>query len=147
VAILTYFYDSIIGLFTGKKATEAMPTGTYTTIIEYGGIAVVIGTLLCCCSSIGIYIAYTYLTYSAPAPPKAAGPQPKGKASKRVKSSRLGGTNDNEGVSMSNLLSAADIEDRLHEIKSSSASSSDEEPAMSMPPKSQAISQRNNMAY
>ena len=136
-----------MGLFTGHQPKESMPTGTYTTIVEYGGIAVVIGVIMCCCLSVGVYGIYTFVTYAEPsAPAKAsAGPQPKGKSSKRVKSSRLGG--DNEGVSMSNLLTASDIEDRLNEIKSSSASSSDEEPAMSMPPKSQAINHRNNMEY
>jgi len=129
--IFKYVFDTVTGLFTGKKPQESMPSGTYTTIIEYGGIAVVIGTLMCCCASVGIYIAYSYLTMGTNAPPpQAAGPQRKGKASKKVKASRLGGDEEG-GVSMSNLLTAADIQDRIDEIKcnnSSANTSSDEEP-------------------
>ena len=71
-----------------------MPSGTYTTVIEYGGIAVVLGTMMCCAGSVMIYLLYTYFTMAA-SPAQAAGPQlKKKKAAKKVKSSRLGPTED-----------------------------------------------------
>lgn len=103
-----------------------------TSLVEIGVGVVAVLISMCCCCSVAVYLGLSYLQ----APKKqAAGP--------RVKSSRSKASDEN-GVSLSKLLSAADIEDRLAAVRGQSSFSEDEEPVQKT---TEVVSSRNAMNY
>lgn len=100
------------------------------------GIAISVSITGCCCLIILVFCAFNFMDKSRPSLPSAP---PMRAAGPRVKSSRR--AVEEEGVSMSNLLSAEDIEDHMIEIRSPDLSS-DEEPQTKKQTK---ISVKNNI--
>lgn len=68
--------------------------------------------LMLCCCSVAVYIGFSYLT-NAPKRKEAAAPRKVKSSRPKVGSSRRNDFENDDGVCMSNLLSASDIEDRL----------------------------------
>lgn len=127
------FFDNILSAVENvlgiKKTTDSSAAqggssslmSKLPTYLEYGGIIIMVLVAGCCCCSVGIYVAVAYFTSKSP---KKQAPGPRKVKSKRPKvgTSRAGELDGDEGVSMSHLLSATDIEDRLAEIRSQPSS-------------------------
>jgi hypothetical protein len=134
----------------GTGSTPGAKKGIdWATIAEYAGAAIAVTVLMMCCCGVAIYIGFSYLTG---APKKqAAGPRKVKSSRPRAGSSRRKDDLNDDGVSMSNLLSASDIEDRLTQVRGSSktysSSSSDEEPVAKSGKKTHAVSSHNSMNY
>jgi hypothetical protein len=92
------------------------------TYLEYAGIALMVAVVCCCCCSVGLYLAFTYITSGMKTKKQAPGPRKVKSKRPKVGSSRAGELDEDVGVSMSKLLTAADLEDRIAEIKSERSS-------------------------
>ena len=92
--------QKLTSIFGGKGGSSKGPD--MLSVAELvGGLIALCGTVFCCCG-VAAYIGFSSLVSNNPAPKQAAGPR-------KVKAM--------EGVSLSNLLTASDIEDRLDTIQ------------------------------
>ena len=110
---LNGFANKIVNFVTGQTGQTA-PVHNYSKYIQEGGIGAIVGGVVLCCVIAGLIGITQFLKFQPPiAPPtpaQAAGPQVKA-SRKKTKA-----TTD-EGVSMSNLLSASDIRAQLEELR------------------------------
>jgi len=153
IGMITYYFNKVEDFVLGRKSSSAPPSGGgATSTLEVVGVVVVVLLLVACCCAAGIYGVIQYFTYAAPA--SVAGPQSLKKKVQSSMSSLKKKVNvkssrpiSNDGVSMANLLSAQDIEDRLHEIRVSPPSADSDEEQEVFGRSAHVGSSRNTMDY